>query len=51
MGILRTLPKRHALICCQLMMGASILTALVCVNIAVIILLVCLGNNMKMLVG
>jgi hypothetical protein len=51
LGILRTVPKRHALICCQLMIGASILTALICVNIAVIILLVCLGNNMRMLVG
>lgn len=51
MGILRTMSKRHALICCQLMMGASILTALVCVNIAVIILLVCLGNHMQVLVG
>jgi len=51
MGILRTMSKRHALICCQLMLGASILTALICVNIAVIILLVCLGNQMKMLVG
>lgn len=51
LGILRTLPKRHALICCQLMIGASILTALVWGNIAVIILLICLGNNMRMLVG
>ena len=51
MGILRTMTKRHALVCCQLMIGASILTALICVNIAVIILLICLGNNMKVLVG
>src|SRR6185437_8566146 len=51
MGILRTMSKRHALISCQLMIGASILTALICVNIAVVILLVCLGNSMKMLVG
>jgi hypothetical protein len=51
MGILRTMTKRHALICCQLMIGASILTALVCVNIAVIALLVCLGNSMHILVG
>lgn len=50
-GILRTVPRRHALICCQLMIGASILTALVCVNIAIIILLICFGNNMHMLVG
>jgi hypothetical protein len=51
MGILRTMSKRHAVICCQLMIGASILTALVCVNIAVIILLVCLGNSMHLIVG
>ena len=49
MGILRTMTKRHAVVCCQLMIGASILTALVCVNIAVVILLVCLGNHMKLL--
>lgn len=51
MGILRTMSKRHALVCCQLMIGASILTALVCVNVAVLILLICLGNSMKVLVG
>lgn len=51
LGILRTMSRRHALICCQLMIGTSILTALVCVNIAVVILLICLGNNMKVLVG
>ncbi len=51
MGILRTMSKRHALICCQLMIGASILTALICVNIAVMILVICLGNQMKLLVG
>jgi hypothetical protein len=51
LGILRTMSKRHALICCQLMIGASILTALLCVNIAVVILLICLGNNMRLLVG
>lgn len=51
MGILRTMSKRHALICCQLMIGSSILTALLCVNIAVVILLICLGNNMRLLVG
>jgi hypothetical protein len=50
-GILRTMSKRHALICCQLMIGASILTALICVNIAVVILLICLGNHMQVLVG
>ena len=49
MGILRTMSKRHALICCQLMIGASILTALICVNIAVVILLVVLGNHMQLL--
>lgn len=49
MGILRTMSKRHALVCWQLMVGASILTALICVNIAVLILLICLGNNMKLL--
>jgi hypothetical protein len=51
LGILRTIPKRHALICCQLMIGASILTALICVNIAIFVLLICLGNNMHTLVG
>lgn len=51
MGILRTLPKRHALISLQLMIGASMVTALICVNIAVFILLVCLGQNIRTLVG
>lgn len=51
MGILRTMSKRHAIICCQLMIGASILTALICVNVAMLILLVSLGNQMKVLVG
>jgi hypothetical protein len=51
MGILRTMSKRHALICCQLMIGASMLTALLCVNIAAIILIICLGNNVRVLVG
>lgn len=51
LGILRTMSPRHALICCQLMIGASILTALICVNIAVVVLLICLGNHMRVLVG
>jgi hypothetical protein len=51
LGILRTMSPRHALICVQLMIGASILTALICVNIAVVVLLICLGNHMRVLVG
>jgi len=51
LGILRTMSKRHAVICCQLMIGASILTALVCVNIAVVILLLTLGTHMNLMVG
>lgn len=51
MGILRTMSKRHAIICTQLMIGAAIMTALICVNIAVVILLICLGNHMQVLVG
>jgi hypothetical protein len=51
LGILRTMSTRHALVSCQLMIGASILTALICVNIAVVILVICLGNHMRVLVG
>lgn len=44
-GILRTMPSRHAVLCAQLMLGAGLLAVVLAVNVAAIVIALCLGNH------
>lgn len=50
-GVLRSMGKRHALVCCQLMLGSGILVALVAINVAAIIIMFCMGDRISGLFG
>lgn len=45
-GILRTMTKRHAVLCCELMLGTGVLMTMLAINIVAIIIMTMMGDRL-----